>query len=68
MAQINAYPCHYCGKHFCPDYDNEKQVRNECSGELDTILVCDRCCSILTGELHHSNVSKLATLIMRMGE
>jgi hypothetical protein len=67
MAQLNAYPCHYCGDHFCPDHDNLKKVRNEFDGELDEILVCDRCCEILAGEIDRINAEKFTTLIMRMG-
>jgi hypothetical protein len=61
--QMNAYPCHYCGNHFCPDHDNEKKVASEYDGRLDTILVCDRCCKILAGELHRRNSEGLATII-----
>jgi hypothetical protein len=68
MAQINAYPCHYCGNHFCPDHDNVKKVRNEFDGELEDILVCDRCCDILAGELHRLNAEGLATIIHRGAE
>jgi hypothetical protein len=69
MAQLNAYPCHYCQKYFCPDHDNVKKVRNELDdGELYDILVCDRCCDILAGELDRRNTEKFTTLIMRMGE
>jgi phage terminase large subunit GpA-like protein len=67
-AQLNAYPCHYCGKYFCPDYDNVKKVRNEFDGELEDILVCDHCCSILAGEIDRRNTEQFTTLIMRMGE
>jgi hypothetical protein len=64
-AQINAYPCHYCQKHFCPDYDNEKHVRSDYDGRLDTIMVCDDCCKILAGELERR---EFTTIIHRGAE
>ena len=62
-CQPQEYECRYCGCFTEMDHDNEKSVRSESSGELETILVCDRCCKILAGELHRRNCEGLATII-----
>jgi hypothetical protein len=66
MRSLTAYPCHYCGAHFCPDHGNSKQVRSEYDGRLDTILVCDECLSSIAGGANRANIKEFATLIMRM--
>jgi uncharacterized Zn finger protein len=65
-TELGGYECHYCGTFFVPDHDNEKQVLTDYGKE--TILVCDRCCKVLAGELHRRNAEGLATIIHRGAE
>lgn len=57
------YECSYCGEFFHPDHDNEKLERNQCTGELQCVLICDGCIRRLGNEAHSLNNRGLAKIL-----